>query len=433
MRLLVLTLLCLLSGLPGQATRLLPASAGPWKSNQVEQLTPQALEKLSATTAPILREYGLTSAERALYESGGRHLSATLYRMRDSSAAYGAYTFLRTPDMVAFDLGDKSAAGGTRALVVVGNLLLDVEQASDHPRGGSESSKVDARLEGSFLIGLKALVASVAPAAERTAYPGLDEYLPPQQLLRNSDRYLLGPAALERFLPRTNLQANRFPNPVPNTGTRDGSSSSAPTIDWIGFADGAEAELALYQIHNEPVSLLLVQYPTRQLAAKHLEALGKLFVVNPLNDGVNQSSNQEAVNQEAVNHEAAVSGGSRPDLFVVRKMALLAMVTGTRSPAVAASLIREVQYETQITWSEPSWKATEKPFALMLYEVFVGTGVILVYAVVASLAFGLIRLTIKRVLPNQVFDRPNQIEVLQLGIYSKPIEAKDFYSDESKN
>ena len=428
MRLLALTLLCLLSGLPSQATRLLPASAGPWKSNQVEELTPQALEKLSATTAPILREYGLTGAERAVYESGGRHLSATLYRMRDSSAAYGAYTFLRTPDMVAFDLGDKSAAGGTRALVVVGNLLLDVEQASDLPRGGSESSKVDAPPEASFLIGLKALVASVAPAAEKTAYPGLDEYLPPQQLLRNSDRYLLGPAALERFLPRTNLQANRFPNTVPNTGTRDGSPSSTPTIDWIGFADGAEAELALYQIHNEPVALLLVQYPTRQLAAKHLEALGKLFVVNPLNDRVNQSSSQEAVNQEA-----AVSGGSRPELFVVRKMALLAIVTGTRSPAVATSLIREVQYETQITWSEPSWKATEKPFALMLYEVFVGTGVILVYAVVASLAFGLIRLTIKRVLPNQVFDRPNQIEVLQLGIYSKPIEAKDFYSDESKS
>ena len=239
---------------------------------------------------------------------------------------------------------------------------------------------------------------------------------------------MLGPAALERFLPRRSLQANRFSNTVPNTGTPDGSSSSTPTIDWIGFADGAEAELALYQIHNDPVSLLLVQYPTRQLAAKHLEALGKLFVVNPLNDSVNQSSNQEAVNQEA-----AVSGSSRPDLFVVRKMALLAIVTGTRSPAVATSLIREVQYETQITWSEPSWKATEKPFALMLYEVFVGTGVILVYAVVASLAFGLIRLTIKRVLPNQVFDRPNQIEVLQLGIYSKPIEAKDFYSDESKS
>ncbi|NDQ58451.1 MAG: hypothetical protein GZ088_15395 [Acidipila sp.] len=429
MRLLALTVLCLLSGLPAQATRLLPASAGAWKSNQVEELTPQALEKLSATTAPILREYGLTGAERALYESGGRHLSATLYRMRDSSAAYGAYTLLRTPDMVAFDLGDKSAAGGTRALVVVGNLLLDVEHASDHPRGGSESSRVDARPEGSFLIGLKALVASVAPAAERTAYPGLDEYLPPQQLLPNSDRYLLGPAALERFLPRTNLQANRFPS----TGTRDGGSSGTPTIDWIGFADGAEAELALYQIHNETVSLLLVQYPTRQLAAKHLEALGKLFVVNPLNDGLNQSSHQEGVNQEAVNHEVAVSGGSRPELFVVRKMALLAIVTGTHSPTVAASLIREVQYETQITWSEPSWKATEKPFALMLYEVFVGTGVILVYAVVASLAFGLIRLTIKRVLPNQVFDRPNQIEVLQLGIYSKPIEAKDFYSDESKS
>jgi hypothetical protein len=34
--------------------------------------------------------------------------------------------------------------------------------------------------------------------------------------------------------------------------------------------------------------------------------------------------------------------------------------------------------------------------------------------------------------PNKVFDREGQIEILQMGIYSKPIQAKDFYEKPRK-
>ena len=34
---------------------------------------------------------------------------------------------------------------------------------------------------------------------------------------------------------------------------------------------------------------------------------------------------------------------------------------------------------------------------------------------------------VKIFLPNKIFDREKQIEILQLGISSKPIKAKDFY------
>jgi len=53
--------------------------------------------------------------------------------------------------------------------------------------------------------------------------------------------------------------------------------------------------------------------------------------------------------------------------------------------------------------------------------------VICVFTLVAGLAFGGFRLVVKRALPNKVFDRTTQIQVLQLGLSSKPINAEDFY------
>lgn len=373
---------------PATSNRVLPASVGAWSSSQTQLVRPESLETFSPGDAPILREYGLLDAERTIYENAGRQLIVTLYRMRDASAAYGAYTFLRSADMAASDLAEKSAVGRDRVLVVERNLLLDVA-------GTGTASLAD----------LKALVAKITPFAEMTPYPTIWEYLPTQGFVPNSDHYVLGPKALEHLFPRTKIR--------PNSGQDNSlTHQSVSASDWVGFSDGAEAELAGYRLHGEAVALLLVRYPTRQITTKHLEALGKLFVVNPPGD------------------VAAVPHDALPALFVVRKSALLAIVVGTQSPAVASALIRGVQYETQLTWSEPSWKATEKPFVELLYGVFVGTGVLLIYGVVASLAFGLVRLTVKRMLPNRVFDRPNQMEVLQLGIYSKPIEAKDFYSGE---
>lgn len=388
MRFLSVCLLSLMLVIPKGATRALPASIGQWNSTQSQQVQPAALETVAAGDAAILREYGIFNAEHVLYQSGSRQLSVTLYHMRDSSAAYGAYTYLRTPDMATSDLAEKSAVGRDRVLVVEGNLLLDVS-------GPASASLAD----------LKALVAKIAPAADRAPYPTIWEYLPSQGLIPNSDHYLLGPAALGRLFPMAGAQ--------PNGALNHGPAADPPAdTDWVGFDDGAEAEFARYRLHGEPVSLLLVSYPTRQMATKHLVALGKIFDVNPASEA------------------APASPGQRPPIFVVRKSALLAIVAGTRSHSLAAQLIRGVQYETSLTWSEPAWKATEKPFVALLYDVFVGTGVILIYGAVASLAFGLVRLAIKRLFPNRVFDRPNQMEVLQLGIYSKPIEAKDFYSGE---
>jgi hypothetical protein len=57
----------------------------------------------------------------------------------------------------------------------------------------------------------------------------------------------------------------------------------------------------------------------------------------------------------------------------------------------------------------------------------VGTGVICMFALISGIAFGGLRLVVKRFFPDKVFDRSSHLQVLQLGLGSKPINSEDFY------
>ena len=55
------------------------------------------------------------------------------------------------------------------------------------------------------------------------------------------------------------------------------------------------------------------------------------------------------------------------------------------------------------------------------------TGAIMLLVLAASLGFGGFRLLAKFLAPGKIFDRTADVEILQLGINSKPVEVKDFY------
>lgn len=372
-----LTLLLLLGGVPAAGV-ILPGAVGGFRASTREQVLPAALERLAGDDSALLRECGLREAERATYTGAGGRFTVTLYRMRDATSAYAAYTLLRSEDMVPSDLEEKSAVSRERILAVVGNLLVDIAEP------GSAS-----------MANLKTLLASVSLQAEITPFPILWQSLPAKGLVPNSARYLLGPIALQR----------EFTVP-----------SAAPNPDWVGFSAGAEAQAAHYRLRGQSISLLLAIYPTPQGAQQKLEEWKRTFVINP----------------EAPEAGMAATGeppDSRPTLYVERRGALVAVVAGSPSATLAKGLLAQVQYEPEIVWNEPGWRATERPFIELLVMVFVGSGVIILYLIISSLAFGFFRLAVKKLLPGKVFDRPRDMEILQLGLYSKPIEAKDFYMD----
>ena len=372
-----------LASVPLAAQSLLPSSLGTWASSGTPaRVPPQQIEQLANDSASILREYGITSGERRDYANGNDKATITLYRMVDPSAAFGAFTFLREPDMAlpAPILAASYAAGKHgRALLVVGNLVMDVASAK------SQMTTAD----------LNVLAQSVAARADRRPYPPIVSFLPRAGLIPGSERYVLGPLALAQVFP-------------------PGAKNQA---DWAGFASSAEAIAGRYRLEEKPSDkvagrnrpaeglLLLILYPTQQLAADRYNALSKSFALNV----------------------APSQAGDKPAVFGTRSSALIGLLAGVESRETAADLLNQIHYASDVTWNEPTHDLTDPSISTIVVGAIVDTGAIMLLAVAASLGFGGFRLLTKFLAPGKIFDRNAEVEILQLGINSKPIDVKDFY------
>jgi hypothetical protein len=262
------------------------------------------------------------------------------------------------------------------AVVAIGNLVLEVTSA----RPNNDD--------------WKALAQDLLPAADRTPYPTIAGYLPQAGLLANSEHYVLGPQALAQAFPAVPAKAG----------------------NWIGFDKNAEAIVANYRLKGQPQGsdslLLIALYPTQQVAAEKYAQLNQWVKLNG----------------------AASADSSLPVVFGKQSGSLVALLGGVESNETAGALLDQIQYRPQVTWNEPSRTLTEPGIGVMVVEAFTGTGVIMLLAIAAGIGFGGIRLFVKLLFPGKVFDRDNQVEILQLGLSTKPIETKGFYQfDSSKN
>ena len=350
------------------AQAVIPDSFAGWSCNGRSAFDPARPSEIASQTASsvgndVLAEYGFVAGEQCEYTRGPEKLGVQVYRMKDPSGAYGLYSYMRTADLPHGTLTDHSALGPLRALALDGNLLLDI-RGNELPRREKD---------------LKALVAAVKLHAEEGPLPSLPDEMPPEGMVDRSDHYLLGPATLYQFVP-------------------------VATSDWLGFSQGAEAESARYRKEGHEVTLLLVDFPTPQTAAKKLAEMQKVFHVNGSNPDPNA-----------------------PPLFAKRSMTLLAIVYGARSQAEADALLKQVESGAEITWNEPTFQFKEPPITAMIAGTIIGAGIICMFAIISGIAFGGFRLVVKRYFPDKVFDRSSHLQVLQLGLGSKPINSEDFY------
>ncbi len=318
--------------------------------------------------AAARQEYGFVSGEQAAYSRGNDKLQVTLYRMKDPSGAYGMYSYLRSLDMPRAEVTDHSAMSRERALLLDGDLVLDVH-GTELPRWSSD---------------LSALVAAVNPKADQGPLPTISEHLPTKGFIERSDKYVLGPVTLNQFFP---VNSN----------------------DWLGFGTGAEAEVARYHVDGRELNLLLADFPTPQTAQKKLAQLQLDYHVN-----------------------TPVTDPNGSPIFARRSITLLAIVSGARTAEEANKLFDQIQSGTEVTWNEPTFQFKEPPITTMIVGAIIGTGVICCFALISGLAFGGFRLVVKRWLPDKVFDRSSEMQVLQLGLGSKPINSEDFYGIERR-
>src|ERR1700730_17531011 len=245
--------------------------------------------------AAVLKEYGFTSFESATYtRDDGRKLTLKTARFDDASGAYGAYTYYKTPAMLIEKIGDGAASMNERVLFYRGNILVDA---------------VFQKLSAMSAAELRELAAGLPlPPGNTRNLPGLPAYLPPQSYVKNTAKYVVGPVALQ------NLDA-----PVP--------------ASLVDFSSGAEVVLGNYNSSGGEATLMLISYPTPQIAADHLR---RIEASTPQNNGSSASTAPMLANP----------------IFDKRTGPILVVVGGPLSQAEAKSLLASVNHDANVTWNE---------------------------------------------------------------------------------
>ena len=328
----------------------LPDSFNGWQTKSFQPISPSRLSLFAGDDAPLLREYGFVSGQRREYERNDAKLTVTLWQMRDVSGSFGLFTFYQESDMTG-------AEGEDAVLAAPGHWLA---------RRGLYV--VDARVEGLEREEAAMLLAKV-PRLRRAEDipPLLPAYLPEENRVARSTKFLMGPVAFGRL--ETNLP-----------------------IAWIGFDLGAEAALAQYRSEGSTLRLLLVSYATPQLASKQLRRFEEL--------------------------PAAAKPQTLGNIYIRRKGSLLSFILDSPRKATAEKLLDGIRYESVVTWNERAPSRRDNIGDLML-AVFLLAGFMLLVALVAGISFGGIRLLAKKFLPWAIFDRPSQIEIIRLHLYDK--------------
>jgi len=354
---LIAGLLLALAAAPYSSAQLLPDHFGTWSKSKCAP---------KPVTTGLFEETGQRDNASCQFSSNGTN-SITVWAgsFLDPSSAYEVYTSEINPEMMPSTLGPNSAIDREMLLILVGNVLMRVEQ----PR---EVSAED----------FQQLFASVRAHSEQTPLPPIRAYLP-QGFTDGTQKYALGPKGF--LLALSTLKREEFVN----------------LADEVGFGSSARAEAMMAEYHRgkDSAALLLIDYPTPQLAEQHLRHI-----------------------EQAISFAAKQAGTS-----IERKGTLLSLVLRPSSVAYGNAVRKAMNYETNVTWNEPHQTITDPPLLSTIAKIFIGTGVFMVVAVVLGVAFGGVRILAKIFFPGKVFDRPEQMDVLQLGLSGKRINSRDFY------
>ena len=348
---------------------LLPKQFGGWQIAGAVQTSKDPAQADSINSA-LLKEYGFTDFAAATYtRDDGRKVRVKAARFGDTSGAYGAFTFYKMPQMLTEKIGDQGASLNARVLFYRGNILVDADFGKLTAMSAAELRELSSLLP--------------LPAGNTRNLPGLPAYLPTQSYVKNSAKYIVGSVGLQK----TNA-------PLPE--------------QLVDFSAGAEVVLGNYNTSNGLAALMLISYPTPQIAAEHLRRI----------DAATGIPSKKA------------DGGGPVDagrVFTKRTGPIVAVASGPISLSEATALLASVNYDADVTWNENTSFSKKDNLANLLVNIIILCGILMGLALVAGIAFGGIRILVKRILPERVFDRPEGMEFISLHLSdnrARPLDSK---------
>jgi hypothetical protein len=257
--------------------------------------------KTSAKPVPVgdpalYQEYGFQEAEQADFSAPSGDFHAIAWRFADSTGAMAFQQFL---------------AGNTT--IAHGNYVFQFT--------GGQPAQDD--LEAFYLD---------LPKFETSTLPVLPTYLPRQNLIAGSERYILGPVSLERFFPQV-----------------------SPSV--AAFHLGTEAQAGQFSTPKGRITLAIFNYPTPAIAMERYNEFQKL-----------------------------------PGVLAKRAGPMVAIIPQPPDADAAERLLAQVRYNANLTWNEYIGGPTVKDSAKMVLTIVALAGIIVLLCLTAGIGFGAFRI-----------------------------------------
>ncbi len=182
-------------------------------------------------------------------------------------------------------------------------------------------------------------------------------YVPHGPNERGIAKYVVGPVGLEKI----------------------GSPLPAASVD---FSTGAEVALGTYG----EAKLMLISYPTPQIAGAHLRAI-----------------------------EATQNGQENPAFYTKRTGPIVVLVAGAPK-SEAQSLLASVNYSATVTWNESNPFDQRNNIGNIVWNALLLCGILVALMFVAGLAFGSVRMVMRRFFPTRLFGREEEVEFISLHL-----------------
>ena len=338
---------------PAQKPSVIPLiPAANWRLAEARKLRLNAVQQWGGDPA-IEREYGVQAIEQRTYVLKDQKVEVIVEETPDASSAYGLLTFYETEESVPvgrlpLTLKDSSGISMCRGRFFIRILQADKLNVTDN--------ELQALL---FLLG--------GTQAASSQPPRLPMSLPEKNLIRGSEKYLLGPEAAERVLP----------------GFRN---------DLLGFTQGAEVQVASYRRGGDRLTLLAISYPTPQIARIRYGAMESFL-------GLNQQRGADSV-------------------YAKRSGSFVLAVFGSPSADQANQLMNELRVTGQISWDQPPPRS--KPFALEVLELILANLLLILILVGGSIGGGILMFIGKRVVarwfPELEWANPDSDKLIRLDL-----------------
>jgi hypothetical protein len=207
-------------------------------------------------------------------------------------------------------------------------------------------------------------LAAQLPVAQGTAatLPTLPGYVPHNDVVPNTAKYIVGPAGYA-------------------------SSGLQIPVEIVDFSRGAELLTVKAQADGGTSDLLLVNYPTPQMAMEKLKAF-------------------EAANPKDQNATFAVR----------RSGPIVAVVSGAISERAARAVLNNVNYEAEVTWNENTGLGKKDNIGNIVIAGLTLAALIFVISIGTGAIFGFGRVFLRKILPAKYAPKEEQSDFISLEL-----------------